>query len=138
MRQILSINNNPVLSCHVALTVYGESSIDALHGVHFSLSVSKMSMVRFSFDLISYSILPLGCRFRGKVLIRKGLMMEEKQRWDMKFERLLSRVEKLCEGLAESSLSAKDQAYIWTGSWEFLGGMSHHFEEQYPELKREH
>jgi hypothetical protein len=63
--------------------------------------------------------------------------MEEKQRWDMKFERLLSRVEKLCEGLAESSLSAKDKADICTCFWEFLSGMSLHFEERYPELKRE-
>jgi hypothetical protein len=72
-----------------------------------------------------------------RVLIRKGLVMEEKQRWDMKFERLLSRAEKLCEGLAESSLSAEDKADIWTGFWEFLGGMNLHFEKRYPELKRE-
>ena len=63
--------------------------------------------------------------------------MAEKQRWDMKFERLLCRVEKLCEGLVESRLSVEDKAEIWKGFWEFLGGMSLHFEEQYPEFKRE-
>jgi len=64
-------------------------------------------------------------------------MTDEKQCWDMKFERLLSRAEKLCEGLAESILSAEDKAEMWTGFWELLGGMSLHFEERYPKLKRE-
>jgi hypothetical protein len=64
-------------------------------------------------------------------------MMNEKMRWDMKFERLFCRVEKLCEGLAESSLSAEDKAEVWKCMWNFLSGMGVHFEEHYPELKRE-
>ena len=64
-------------------------------------------------------------------------MVDEKQRWIMKFERLFCRVEKLCEGLAESSLSAEDKAEIWECLWSFLGGMGVHLEERCPELKRE-
>lgn len=63
--------------------------------------------------------------------------MDEKERWYMKFERLFCRVEKLCEGLAESSLSAEDKAEIWECLWSFLGGMGVHLEERCPELKRE-
>ena len=61
-------------------------------------------------------------------------MMDEKQRWDNKFERLFGRIEKLCKGLAESSLSAEDKADIWTCLWSFLSGMSVHLEKRYPEL----
>jgi hypothetical protein len=64
-------------------------------------------------------------------------MMDEKQRWDMTFERLFCRVEKLGEGLAESSLSAEDKAEIWKCLWSFLSGMGVHLEERCPELKRE-
>jgi len=61
--------------------------------------------------------------------------MDEKERWEMKFDRLLNRIEKLCEGLVESSLSAKDKAEIWECLWSFLGGMSADLVERCPELK---
>ena len=64
-------------------------------------------------------------------------MVDEKERWYMKFDRLFCRVEKLCEGLAESSLSAEDKAEIWKFFWSFYSGIGEDLETQYPELKEE-
>jgi len=61
--------------------------------------------------------------------------MDEKERWCMKFDRLFNRIEKLCEGLVESSLSAEDKAEIWECFWSFFSGMSADLEKQHPELK---
>ena len=64
-------------------------------------------------------------------------MVDEKQRWYMKFERLLRRVKKLGEGLAKSSLSVEDKAEIWAFFWSFYSGIGKDLETRYPELKKE-
>jgi len=60
-----------------------------------------------------------------------------KERWYMKFERLLNRVKKLGEGLAKSSLSAEDKAEIWEFFWSFYSGIGEDLERKYPKLKTE-
>jgi hypothetical protein len=58
-----------------------------------------------------------------------------KERWYMKFERLLNRVKKLGEGLAKSSLNVEDKAEIWEFFWSFYGGIGEDLEKKYLELK---
>jgi len=64
-------------------------------------------------------------------------VVDEKERWYMKFDRLLRRVKKLGEGLAKSSLSVEDKAEIWMFFWSFYSGIGQDLETQYPELKKE-
>lgn len=64
-------------------------------------------------------------------------MVDEKQRWYVRFEGLLRRVKKLGEGLAKSSLSVEDKAEIWEFFWSFYSGIGEDLETRYPELKNE-
>ena len=64
-------------------------------------------------------------------------MVDKKERWYMKFDRLLRRVKRLGEGLAKSSLSVEDKAEIWEFFWSFYSGIGEDLETLYPELKNE-
>ena len=63
--------------------------------------------------------------------------MNEKDRFEWKFERLFRRMEKLVEKLAKSRLCVKDKAELWDAFGSFCCGMMAHFEDDYPELKGE-
>lgn len=103
---------------------------------YFHLSVSDI-IVCFGDLFISYTIaesLPA----RGKSHSEEAIeFIDEKQRWYMRFERLLNRAKKVGEGLAKSSLSVEDKAEIWAFFWNFYSGIGEDLEKQYPELKRE-
>jgi len=64
-------------------------------------------------------------------------VVDEKQRWYVRFEGLLRRVKRLGEGLAKSSLSVEDKAEIWEFFWSFYSGIGEDLETRYPELKNE-
>jgi len=63
--------------------------------------------------------------------------LDEKVRFEWKFERLFRRMEKLVEELAKSRLSVKDKAELWDAFGSFCSGMMVAFERDYPELKGE-
>jgi len=63
--------------------------------------------------------------------------LNEKDRFEWKFERLFRRMEKLVEKLAKSRLCVKDKAELWDAFGSFCSGMMAAFEKDYPELKGE-
>ena len=65
-------------------------------------------------------------------------LVSEKERWEMKLERLRNRTEKVWRELVKSSLTGKDKAELYGSFWGFIGGLGTHLEEQCPELKAEH
>jgi len=64
-------------------------------------------------------------------------LKSERDRWEMKLERLQERTNKVLEELAKSSLSGEDKVELYRSFLSFMGGMCAHLEEQYPELKNE-
>jgi len=64
-------------------------------------------------------------------------LKSEKDRWEMKLERLQERTNKVLEELAKSSLSGKDKAELWESFWSFMVEMCVHLEERYPKLRNE-
>lgn len=64
-------------------------------------------------------------------------LKSERDRWEMKLERLQERTNKVLEELAKSSLSGEDKAELYESFLSFIGGMCAHLEEQYPKLKNE-
>ncbi len=63
-------------------------------------------------------------------------MKSEKDRWEMKLERLQERTSKVLKELAKSSLSGEDNAELYESLVSFMGGMYAHLEKQYPELNK--
>lgn len=62
-------------------------------------------------------------------------LVSEKERWEMKLERLQNRTEKVWGELVKSSLAGGDKAELYGSFWSFIGGLGVHLEEQCPELK---
>jgi predicted transcriptional regulator len=50
-------------------------------------------------------------------------LKSEKDRWEMKLERLQERTNKVLEELAKSSLSGEDKAELYESFLSFMGGM---------------
>jgi hypothetical protein len=65
-------------------------------------------------------------------------LIDEKDRWYRRFERLLDRTKKLGDELGKSSLSPEDKAELWEFFWSFYSGIHKDLEKQYPLLKKEH
>lgn len=66
-----------------------------------------------------------------------GLVMDERSRFDGKFNRLFRRMEKLIEDLVKSGLILEDKAELWEVFGSFCSGMAAAFERDHPELKGE-
>jgi hypothetical protein len=65
-------------------------------------------------------------------------LIDEKDRWYRRFERLLDRTKKLGDELGKSSLSPEDKAELWEFFWSFCSGIHKDLQKQYPALKKEH
>jgi hypothetical protein len=86
----------------------------------------------------SYSYESLGRRMFGVKGLGGTRLVSEKERWEMRLERLQNRTEKVRRELVKSSLTARDKAELYGSFWGFIGGLGVHLEEQFPELKVEH
>jgi hypothetical protein len=62
-------------------------------------------------------------------------MQSEKDRWEMKLERLQNRTETVWEKVAKLKPSSKDKVELYGSFCSFISGLCAHLEDEHPELK---